>query len=152
MTGISRMAREIPCLFSTSNRTIPVLVLHGDKTLHRRRRRRRLSSREAASGAESAKPTEEKQGERECEKGGETFDNYFLYRKGFNGKVTRERWDLAEAAGRLDRLSEWELCMPAQVQVEKVKGNPGGVALVSTYTVRLKTSVQGTTAVLSTSV
>lgn len=31
------MAEEIPSLFSAKNRTIPVLVVHGDKTLRRRR-------------------------------------------------------------------------------------------------------------------
>lgn len=127
------MAEEIPCLFSTSNQTIPVLVLHGDKTLHRRRRPRH-TSREAATTAAPARPKETKQGGQEREEGGQTSDNYFLYRGGVKGKVSQERWDLAEAAGRLDRLSYWEQCMPAQVQVEKVsKQMPRGVALVSTF-------------------
>lgn len=119
--GISRMAEEIPCLFSTSNRTIPVLVLHGDKTLKRRRRRRPTSPEAAPAVVKSARPVkEENQGEQERQKGGQTSEDYFLWREGFKGKVSQERWDLAEAAGRLDRLSYWELCMPAQVQVEKV--------------------------------
>ncbi|CAN0233857.1 unnamed protein product [Pylaiella littoralis] len=123
---IGRMAEEIPCLFSTSNQTIPVLVLHGDKTLHRRRRPRH-TSREAATTTAPARPKETKQGGQEREEGGQTSDNYFLYRGGVKGKVSQERWDLAEAAGRLDRLSYWEQCMPAQVQVEKVKTGELGV-------------------------
>eukprot|EP00903_Cladosiphon_okamuranus_P020333 g18655.t1 len=51
---MGRMAKEIPSLFSTSNRTIPVLVLHGDKSLLRRPRRPSTSPRAAARVASTA--------------------------------------------------------------------------------------------------
>lgn len=145
------MAEEVPRLFSLANRTIPVLVLHGDSLRRgdsarfrrqraefveqRRQRRRRWGGARTGTGADDepeghdrSERKEGVEGDEECGNDGATEargqrseGDYYLWRNGFPGKVSCEVWDTMEAAGSLNRLFGWEMRVSGLVQIEKVK-------------------------------
>lgn len=149
------MAETIPSLFSTANRTVPVLVLHGDKSL---RRRPAIFVNNGRSGAETRQTAGLDGGDRCAAGGGEEGKGggdgsavcssevigggadgavegygreirpreYYLVRNGMNGEMSRERRDRMERAGRLDRVEGWEMLVPDEVQVETARWGRGG--------------------------
>ncbi|CAM9674215.1 unnamed protein product, partial [Ectocarpus sp. 8 AP-2014] len=124
---ISRLAEEIPSLFSRSNLTVPVLVLHGEKSL----RRLRYSSTEVI---DTTRGEAGGGGEGEGEGGGSDYgtssdrgEDYILFRESLGKNASSEQRERLKAAGREDRLDYWEMSMPAHVQVEKVRTGGLGV-------------------------
>lgn len=126
----SRMAEEIPSLFSKSNLTVPVLVLHGEKSLRRRRdspaqvidtTRRKSGGGGGGGGDDDGEVSDNRTS-------GDRGEDYILFRESLVKNASSEERERLKAAGREDRLDYWEMSMPAHVQVEKVsqRGTPTG--------------------------
>lgn len=83
---------------------------------------------EEAEEEEEGKEHEEKEagegegrGKEDGEGEGRQPEDYLLYRNGSNPTPSQGLRERQKAAGRLDRLVGWEMRMPGQVQVEKVR-------------------------------
>ncbi|CBJ30303.1 conserved unknown protein [Ectocarpus siliculosus] len=123
---IGRLAEEIPSLFSRSNLTVPVLVLHGEKSLRRLRDSSaeviNTTRGEAAGGGGGGKG-----GASDYRTNSDHGADYILFRESLGKNASSEQRERLKAAGREDRLDYWEMSMPAHVQVEKV--HTGGLGV-----------------------
>ncbi|CAM9232085.1 unnamed protein product [Ectocarpus sp. 13 AM-2016] len=119
---IGRLAEEIPSLFSRANLTVPVLVLHGEKSL----RRLRNSSAEVIDTTRG-EAGGGKRGANDCRTSSDRGADYILFRESLGKNASSEQRERLKAAGREDRLDYWEMSMPAHVQVEKV--HTGGLGV-----------------------